>query len=233
MDDMVRSSAPVRIVALLVAATLTGVALVACRVLATGALRYSFLVWNVFLAWIPVVAALVLHGQRGKAFGLAWSAPVAIVWLLFFPNAPYIATDLMHLRLVGAAPLWFDTMLLLWFATLGLVLGFVSLFLVHRRMDEAWGPLAGWAAVLVMSALSGFGIYLGRFGRWNSWDVLMRPTRLLWYTWDNLRHPFFYARTLSSSVVIALFFLFVYLILHALVHLKLDGPPKPDATLAK
>jgi uncharacterized membrane protein len=172
----------------------------------------------------------VLHSQRReKSAGLVWSAPVAIVWLLFFPNAPYIATDLMHLRLGSSAPLWFDTMLLLWFATVGLVLGFVSLFLVHRRLAEAWGPLVGWAAVLMTSGLTGFGIYLGRFGRWNSWDVFMRPTLLLWYAWDNVRHPFFYARTLASSALIALFFLVVYLLLHALVDLKVEGPPKPNA----
>ncbi len=141
----------------------------------TGHMRYTFLVWNLFLAAVPLGLALGLSCVRQRLIGVGLLAG----WLLFFPNAPYVFTDFIHLSPYGRAPLWFDVLLLASFALTALWLGLVSLHLVHEWIERHVSPLAGWAVVLLACPLAGFGVYLGRFGRWNSWDLLHRPVALL------------------------------------------------------
>ncbi len=141
----------------------------------TSHLRYTFLVWNLFLAAVPLGFACWLSYVRQRMVGVGLLAG----WLLFFPNAPYVFTDFIHLSPYGRAPLWFDVLLLTSFALAALWLGLVSLHLVHEWVERRFSPLAGWGVVLLACPLAGFGVYLGRFGRWNSWDVLHRPVALL------------------------------------------------------
>ncbi len=141
----------------------------------TGHMRYTFLVWNLFLAAVPLGVACWLSYVRQRMVGLGLLGG----WLLFFPNAPYVFTDFIHLSPYGRAPLWFDVLLLASFALTALWLGLVSLHLVHEWIERHVSPLAGWAVVLLACPLAGFGVYLGRFGRWNSWDLLHRPVALL------------------------------------------------------
>jgi uncharacterized membrane protein len=154
-------------------------ALLAVRPRIVGSFGHVYLVWNLFLAWIPFAVALVIS-ERGK-HGRAGLGQVALVgaWLVFLPNAPYIVTDLIHLPTSGADPLWFDAVLYVAFAWTGLLLGLVSLLLVHRTVRRALGAVWGWALVAGAVALCGVGIYLGRFLRWNSWDVLTNPGGLV------------------------------------------------------
>jgi uncharacterized membrane protein len=154
-------------------------ALILSRVAFTGSRMYLFLGWNLFLAWVPVAVALLFarvpEGRR------QWPklAALGALWLVFFPNAPYLVTDLLHLGESPQAPKWFDAAMLFTFAYSGCVLGFLSLSAVHARVQKALGGRAGWAFVVAVSGLSGFGVYLGRFERWNSWDVISEPTALL------------------------------------------------------
>ena len=163
----------------LVAASVLGSILIAVRTLLTGRVQQLFLVWNLFLAWVPLLLALRLESLHRRERLAGWCAGgTAVAWLLFFPNAPYLLTDLIHLKPIVKALWWTDLILILWFAIIGLVLGFLSLHRLHQVVAERQGWLLGWMFVLAVTFLSGFGVYLGRFERWNSWDVITNPFAL-------------------------------------------------------
>ena len=98
-----------------------------------------------------------------------------MLWLLFLPNAPYIVTDFVHLTARSTVPLWFDGVELSAFAWTGMLLGFVSLYLVHAVARHRFGGTAGWLGVLAVLGLVSAGVYLGRVKRWNSWDLITQP----------------------------------------------------------
>ncbi len=130
--------------------------------------------------------------------------PLFCAWLVFLPNAPYLVTDLLHLRPRVGVPLWFDSALLFVFAWTGCLLGFLSLTAVHARFEAWLGRAAGWLFVGMVSLLSGFGIYLGRFPRWNSWDVVTRPEQLVSDVIAPLLHPTAHPRNFAVTFLFAL-----------------------------
>src|SRR5687767_220969 len=164
----------------LAAASILGGLLVALRALLTGQSLHLYLVWNLFLAWIPLLLALRIEtlDRRDTVCGWRFWATVT-AWLLFFPNAPYIFTDLTHLKLPIKSRWWTDLIMILLFALIGMVLAFLSLQRMQRIVTRRRGSLIGWAFVFAVAFLSGFGVYLGRFERWNSWDVVANPIALL------------------------------------------------------
>lgn len=147
--------------------------------------RLDFLWWNLWLAWIPwVLSALVV---RTKAALLRW--PLGAAWLLFLPNAPYLLTDLVHLKARPPVPLWLDVLLWSSFALAGLLLGWTSLEAVARALSPRLGRLGTGAFVGAVLLLIGFGTYLGRFLRWNSWDVVTNPLGLVSASLHALTEP--------------------------------------------
>ena len=177
MDDRLISSHRQRaaLYALLFASGIC-LAMLASRALFAQRLELGFYPWNLFLAWIPFLLARRIYGlraDRSPRFGLL--AACAVLWFFFFPNAPYIVTDLVHLKTRAPVPKWFDLLMMVSFAWTGLCLGYLSLYLMHEVVRSWLGRRWGWRFVVAMLALSSFGIYLGRFERWNSWDVLARP----------------------------------------------------------
>lgn len=140
-----------------------------------GTQTFFFLAWNLLLAWVPYWLAGVLPAVRGVLPG----AGLLLLWLLFFPNAPYLITDLIHLRARGPIPLWFDALMLFSAAWTGLLLGYCSLLRVGEALRQRWGARVEWGFSMVALLLCGFGVYLGRFLRWNSWDALVQPAGLL------------------------------------------------------
>lgn len=175
--------------------------LLAYRVLRTDSLAYSFLVWNLFLAAIPLVAStlLVLAHQRGRFHLL--QALLFLVWLLFLPNAPYILTDFIHLEERPGMPLWYDIALLASGAGTGVLLAYASAADVQRVVRASMGAAAGWAAVTLAFLLSGLGIYLGRFLRWNSWDALTDPRSVFGDIAVRAIDPLSYPRTLGVTII--------------------------------
>ena len=200
------------------AASALAVALLALRLAMDAPGRYTFLVWNLFLAWLPFLAALCAERvAASRRITLARAAQLLVLgglWLLFLPNAPYLMTDVMHLPHMGFV-LWFDLGLLLAFAWAGCVLGVASLHQMRVLVAERLGDLASWAFVLVTVALSGLGIYLGRFLRWNSWDVLLAPRTLAHELLAVLADPAAYPRLVGVSGLFAAFLLLGYLTLDA------------------
>jgi uncharacterized membrane protein len=184
------------------------------RWLYTDSAAYSFMSWNLFLAWIPLLAAVLVYDAQRRGAGLSTLLPVAAVWLLFLPNAPYLLTDFVHLGSRDDAPLWFDIVLFGSFAWTGMLLGFLSIFVMQGVVRRAAGPLWGWLLVGTSLAASSFGIYLGRSLGWNSWDFVVQPGALLEDIWARLADPLAYPRgvgmTLALTAVLATGYLTLY-----------------------
>jgi uncharacterized membrane protein len=171
---------------------------------------YFFLVWNLFLAAIPFAAALLF--ERSKR--VVTQAVTFVVWLLFLPNAPYIVTDFIHLRARPPVPLWFDILLLLSAAGTGLLLGYGSVMIVQRVVERRRGARTGWLAATVALFLSAFGIYLGRFVRFNSWDVVTDPIPLFADIAYRLMNPMQHPRTFAVTALYGVALLLGYAALH-------------------
>jgi uncharacterized membrane protein len=188
----------------------------------TGERDFRFLVWNLILAWAPLVFAGIAHwayasreviGRRG------WLVAFLTLWLLFFPNAPYLVSDLKHLSMPRPeAPLWFDSVLVGSFVLTGITAGFASLVLVHDLARRRFGAAGAWALISLASVASGFAIYLGRFVRLNSWDVLTRPG---WSAQMILRQFTGHdaERTLQTTVMYSGFIALGYVAVMMLAHL--------------
>jgi uncharacterized membrane protein len=203
----------------------TSVALVFARMIWTGNLHYSFLIWNLFLAWLPMIFALLACEKYRRASGRSWRfLGLAGAWLLFFPNAPYIFTDLIHLTSRFYMQFWVDLSLVLLCALTGLVLGFVSLFLMQSVVASMLGRAASWCFIGAVAALSGFGIYMGRFMRFNSWDVLFKPRQLYHGIGNWMADPLANPNSLAFPVLFATFLFITYLMLYALTHLQEAQP---------
>ena len=207
---------------LLAGATLMAVVLVRLRVIGTDSLRYVFLVWNLFLAWIPFMVAYVIYTLPLSRRAWLLVAPLgAFLWLIFFPNAPYILTDFQHLSAPGEGfPVWYDVLLLMWAAFTGLFLGMISLFMMQEIVRREFGRWSGWGFVLLVTGLTAIGVYMGRFLRWNSWDVLGHFGDMARFTLYYLLHPT--TRSLLFAGLFVPFFLFVYLLMYAFGHLLME-----------
>jgi uncharacterized membrane protein len=194
------------------------------RIERTGSFYYRFLLGNLFLAFLPLFFSTGL--RLADRLKLNWIFKIGIfcLWLLFLPNAPYILTDIIHLTRANQAPLWYDLALLLSCSGTGLLLGYLSLIDVQGIVERNFGTIVGWTFAVVSLVLSGFGIYLGRFLRWNSWDVLTTPTLVLQLL-DGMTHPYANARPLTVTfifgVILALAYISVRLLLvHSNGHQK-------------
>jgi uncharacterized membrane protein len=162
---------------------------------------YDFLIWNLVLAWVPLVAALALDDLRGAALWL--QAPLLALWLAFFPNAPYLLTDLIHFgHPHGNLPSALAVAILALAAVAGLVIGFSSLTLVERGLRDRFGVRPALAVSLLSLVAASAGIYLGRVLRLNSWDLLARPREVLHAIEETLLSPG--AHPLAAGGTIAL-----------------------------
>jgi uncharacterized membrane protein len=184
-----------------------------------GALDFQFLLWNLFLAWVPFILALVVYDRYRRGTPLVRLLPALALWLLFLPNAPYIVTDFVHLSAGRIPPLWFDGVELSTFAWTGMLLGFVSLYLVHAVVRHRFGAVAGWAGAFGVLALVSAGVFLGRVKRWNSWDVLTQPRSLLAQLHAHVDDPASLVRatgvTLVTTIALALAYFVFYLLMDA------------------
>lgn len=187
--------------------------LLAGRIYATGTITFAFLVWNLFLAWMPLGFAAMANRIPFIAKRQWLALGFAAGWLLFFPNAPYILTDLFHLRPRAGVPYWYDLLLILSFATNGLLVGMASLFEIHSWLNRHYKAWIGWATISAALVAGGFGIYLGRYLRWNSWDILKHPGDLMNDVLQPLLHPFSNKETIAMTLGFAAFMGLCYLIL--------------------
>ncbi len=200
-------------------ASLLSCALVVVRAYYAGPTAYLFFFWNLFLAWVPVGAALVFYGlaaRQSRTWLLLFAA--AVVWFLFFPNAPYIVTDIVHLYERPPVPYWYDIVCVMAFAQTGLFLGYLSLYLMQEVIRAWMGRWVGWMFALAMLGASAFGVYLGRFLRWNSWDALVDPIGTMRGA-ARVANPWNDVQPLAFSTTFFAFSLVCYLIVYSFAHL--------------
>lgn len=210
----------VRPIGALALASTASCVLLVLRTVFVGQFRQLYLVWNLFLAWLPLLFACTAVCLAQTRPQRRWSfLSAAAAWLLFFPNAPYIFTDLIHLGPKFHGRYWTDLVLILIFALTGLVLGFLSLFLMQRLVARRHGWPAGWLFVGFVAGLSGFGIYAGRFLRWNSWDVVFNPLDLLADASQWLIALVSHPHGLKTPVLFGTMLFVAYFLLHSLTHL--------------
>jgi uncharacterized membrane protein len=208
MLKFIRDVFAVRSTWILLLLSLFSIGLTVARIIFSESLFFVFLWWNLFLAFIPwSIAAFIrvrkVHNRLALAILLA-------CWIVFFPNAPYILTDLIHLEPTWGAPLWYDLILLTSFAFTGMLYGFVSLHLLEtrffRRLSRFWSSVASAGLIY----LSCFGIYLGRFLRWNSWDLVNNPRLVLSDVFARLSNPVEHRETWGFTILFGTLLNLVY-----------------------
>jgi len=201
--------------------TLVCVVMVKARLDWSQRKAYLWLIWNLFLAWTPYGLAMVARFLQAQRLARGWLlVPLGVAWLLVFPNAPYLLTDFVHLKPRPGVPLWFDAALLGLFAATGWMLGLLSLEVWKGLLEERVGRAGAWVGVVLVSVLCGYGIYLGRVERWNSWDVLTDPRYLFGAIASHLREPWANPRLLGIT---ALFTVLVLLSYYAFEQLRRRG----------
>jgi len=217
LTNLWKTEPRVRLLALLAASMAFSVCMGAFRIWHSHTLTYAFLVWNLFLAAIPygISTLLVEFESLQKRKLVFWS--LLALWLLFLPNAPYIFTDLFHLKPKNGVPLWFDLLLLLSFAWNGIILCYLSLFDVQELLAPKIGRCFTWFSTFAILFLCAFGVYIGRYLRWNSWDLFFNPLPLFTDIADRFLHPFAHLQTWGLTLGYGTFLILGYLTLNMLI----------------
>lgn len=176
-------------------------ALFLIRVLISDNIRYWFMFWNLFLAWLPVLFAFWLRLRLVKTRWLTWqNIAITLLWLVFLPNSFYMVSDLIHLETTGEVMKLYDTAMMMSLIANGLILGYIATFVVHqellKRLRDRWAH-----AIIGLVFLScGFAIYLGRYLRWNTWDFLINPAALLFDISDRVLRPGAHVETYTITL---------------------------------
>lgn len=194
---------------LLAALSFFSLSLLALRVIATHSPMYLFLVWNLILAMIPWLMTTWTGFHTKKISGPARLVGM-VLWILFFPNSPYILTDLFHLHKPGDMPLWFDLIMILSFATTALVFGLWSLHALETALRNTYKSWQVEIFIVCMLFASGFGVYLGRYLRFNSWDLFSMPGSLLSEILHRFTSPTAHPRTWGMTLVLGIFLNLIY-----------------------
>jgi uncharacterized membrane protein len=185
--------------------TLFSVSLLTYRILKSDGLSYIFLAWNLFLALIPWWISNYLKQKESLPIK---HLPLIGIWLLFIPNSPYILTDLFHLKLREPFPLWYDLVLVLSFALIGMIVFLKSLKDMFAILKAHVSEMVFTLLIPVVFWLIAFGLYLGRYLRFNSWNVVNHPFRLMRQSFDIL----FEKDTIGFTLIFSVFMWFMYYI---------------------
>ena len=201
--------------------SLLSLAIFACMLLVyrrylLGSAIYTFLLWDLFLAWIPYGVSCVILLVSTSTSSKLWLFaifPLGALWLVFFPNAPYILTCYAHFSWVGffhengfTLQPWYDFILFSSFILCGVLVGLASLRIIHIIIEKYLGKIVGWAAVIIFNFLSAWAIYIGRFIRLNSWDI-KTPEVLLPYIRLNSEKTYF-------VIALSMFLMLIYIVIY-------------------
>jgi uncharacterized membrane protein len=212
---------------LLVAMSVFSLLLSIFRIYYTQSSMYIFLNWNLFLACIPwaVTTYILINANIRQQKSALWLG--LFIWILFFPNSPYILTDLFHLKERNTVPIWFDLVLILSYAWTGLLFGFLSLLDLEKLISLSLKPYLTNIIIVTLLFLAGFGIYLGRFLRWNSWDIIQNPTALLNDVFDRVINPTDHLRTWSVTLLMGILLNMMYWSIKLFKQAHIEVKPHP------
>ena len=209
-----------RLLSSLAISTALCVGMIFFRIYKTGSLMYGFYIWNLFLAWVPLLASIILGYPAEKK--RKWFAELFFfsVWIGFFPNAPYLITDIGHLAQRPEMPFWFDVLLVVVAAWNGLMLGFISLYEIQKFLSARISSIFSKLIIPVMLSICSFGIYLGRFERWNTWDILFQPIDFIQNIHTILFHPLRNFKIFELVFLLSVFLLSCYYVLISFMRLE-------------
>lgn len=177
------------------------------RVFLFDKFSFIYLLWNIFLAFIPfAISSILLYFESNHKLKKSLFFIGGILWLLFIPNAPYIVTDLIHLGEVRAVPVLFDSFLLFSSAWVGLLLGMYSIYHIEQILKMKYSQKITSTIIVIIMLFISFGIYLGRFLRFNSWDIFERPLSFINGVGEIFSHSNNYT---EASLYTALFLFFI------------------------
>jgi len=200
---------------------------------------HIYMIWNVILAWVPleIVSLMCYINSNSRNSGLIKIMTIflGILWLLFYPNSPYIITDFIHLSLnqyhlinPNYSPytneariifndninIWLDFVIIAVGVWIGYVVGFISLYIIHNSLMKKYKRIASWVFVSIIHLLTGFAIYIGRFNRWNSWDIILHPTNIITILQKSIN-----LKTLKFTLLFGIFSFIVYVLNYILLEI--------------
>lgn len=200
--------------AMLVALSTLCLGFIEFRIAHTGNRMLTFMSWNLFLAWCPVAIAFGAWVANRMRAPFALVAVLIGAWLLFLPNAPYLVTDMIHVRVSEGRLQLFDAAMLATFGLTGVALAYASIYLVHGIARERIGARAAWLFIAACMGAAAVGVYLGRILRLNSWDAvrepLLLPRLVAARLADPLGNPALIAFVVSSSILLLAGYMIVY-----------------------
>jgi uncharacterized membrane protein len=205
MRDWEKLTPGQRLVVALGISALVSVGLYFFRLIYTGSVRYWFLVWNLALAWVPLFFAWGLAKTlKSHRWMSVQGMGLTLLWLVFLPNSFYLVSDLVHLHPTGEISVLYDAVMFGLFIFNGFIYGFASLLVVHRELLRRVRPANAHSTVALVLLICSFAIYLGRYLRWNTWDVLVNPAGLLIDVSDRFVNPAAHEQTYSTTAVMFL-----------------------------
>lgn len=176
------------------------VSLLLVRAKLTNSFFFFFLIWNLFLAYVPLGLTTLLINKVQWIENKIYFYPFFLCWLLVLPNAPYIITDFIHLQRELDVPVWFDVLLLISFAVNGLLFGLASMKHMFNILEGQFSKTAAKTIMAFVCVLSAYGIYLGRYLRYNSWDILHKPLALVTDILGSVADPSCYKASLGITL---------------------------------
>lgn len=198
----------------LLISSLISIGLFAAGAFRNGNLSYDYMLWNLFLAWVPLLVLLALLRLLRKRRWSSWPGiGLSLLWLLFLPNSFYMISDLIHLEDQPTVDVLFDAVMLTSFVINGLILGYISLYLFHLELKKRLPEQTAWNFIGVILLLCSFAIYLGRELRWNTWDMLFNPAGILFDISDRVIKPGTYPETFVITGIFFLLLAGVYYVL--------------------
>lgn len=214
-------SAPTRVALALATTSLTSVGLFFAGALRNQSMTFAYLMWNLFLAWLPLLFTVLLERILKHKLWSSWGAlAVTALWLVFLPNSFYMISDFIHIPEAHRADILYDVVMMTSFIVNGVILGYLSVYIIHRQLGARLRPRNANIVIGTVFFLCSFAIYLGRDLRWNSWDVLVNPGGILIDVSDRLLHPAAYplmfTATIGFMVLLSSFYIVVWQVARAL-----------------
>lgn len=169
--------------------------------------EYWYLLWNLFLSWIPLILSLALLWCLARWSWSRWTCiGLTVLWLMFLPNTFYMITDYVHIGDVVRTDIIFDTLMFSMIVFTSVAMGLTSLGLVHGELARRMPARGAWAIIFAILFALSFAVYMGRELRWNTWDLVLNPTGMLFDLSEIVLKPFAYPSmfVITSSFFVAL-----------------------------